>query len=121
MLIIRFHREGKKKSPAYRIVVAESSRPVRGKYLEKLGSYDPKSKAANLNAERISHWLNRGAQVSPTVHNLLVKKGLVKGKKIAKHSKKKGLAAPDLAKREKKVAPTAGSGQVDTAEAPRVE
>ncbi|MBI2582956.1 30S ribosomal protein S16 [Candidatus Azambacteria bacterium] len=107
MLIIRFHREGKKKSPTYRIVVTESSRPAQGKYLEKLGSYNPKSKAAQLNAERILHWLSKGAQVSPTVHNLLVKHGVIQAKKIAKHAKKKG-------KEEVVAAPTPESVSVDT-------
>ena len=78
MLVIRFQRVGRKNDPAFRIVVTEKrSKPKSGE-LEMLGSYHPKTKHTVLKSERILYWISRGAQVSPTVHNLLVKRGLIR-------------------------------------------
>jgi len=82
MLAIRFQRIGRKNDPAFRIVVAERrSRPKSGE-LEILGSYHPKTKETVLKTERILYWLSQGAKPSPTVHNLLVSKGIIQGRKI---------------------------------------
>ena len=82
MLMIRFQRVGRKDDPACRVVVTEKrSKPNSGE-LEILGSYHPKTKATILKGERILYWLSKGAKASPTVHNLLVSKGVVKGDKI---------------------------------------
>ena len=82
MLTIRFQRVGRKNDPAFRVVVGEKrSKPKSGE-LEILGSYHPKTKATILKDERILYWLSKGAKASPTVHNLLVSKGVVKGDKI---------------------------------------
>lgn len=73
MLTIRLARIGKKKKPYYRVVVIESSRARNGRYVENVGTYDPLKKPAEikLNAERIKHWLGRGAQPSDTVRSFL--------------------------------------------------
>ena len=69
--------------PSYRIVVIEHARsPQAGKYLERLGSYDPKSKQRTLSEERIKYWMSVGAQPSATVHNMLVSAGVLNAKKI---------------------------------------
>lgn len=81
MLVIRFQRVGRRNDPAYRIVVAEQRSKPHGIGVETVGSYHPKTKHAILKNERISYWIGKGAQVSDTVHNLLVKKGVVKAKK----------------------------------------
>lgn len=82
MLVIRFQRVGRKNDPAFRVVVTEKrSKPKSGE-LEILGSYHPKTKHTVLKSERILYWMSKGAQISPTVHNLLVKHGIIKGKKI---------------------------------------
>ncbi len=81
MLTIRYQRIGKKNHAQYKIVVAEKSFSVKGKFVESLGSYDPHSKETILKEDRIKHWLEVGAQCSDSVHNLLVSKGLVEGKK----------------------------------------
>ena len=83
MLMIRFQRVGRKNDPAYRIVVVEKRSKPHGGGVELLGSYHPKTKDTIIRAERIAYWMSKGAQISPTVHNLLVKKGVVKDKKIA--------------------------------------
>lgn len=74
---IRLARHGTKKKPFYRIVVADSESPRDGRYLEKVGTYDPLIDPARvtLNSERIQHWMDQGAKPSDTVRNLLKKEG----------------------------------------------
>ena len=81
MLVIRFQRVGRRNDPAYRIVVAERRSKPHSIGVETVGSYHPKTKHAILKNERILYWIGKGAQVSATAHNLLVKKGVVKAKK----------------------------------------
>lgn len=89
MLSIRFTRVGKKKQPSYRLIVVDKHKDPWGKYLELLGNYNPRSKQAVLKAERIKYWLSVGAQASATVHNLLIKQGIISGikKRAVKISK----------------------------------
>lgn len=83
MLMIRFQRVGRTNDPAFRVVVTEKrSKPKSGE-LEIVGSYHPKTKATVLKNERILFWLSRGAKLSDTVHNLLISKGVIHGKKIS--------------------------------------
>jgi small subunit ribosomal protein S16 len=84
MLKIRLQRIGKKHEPVYRVVVGKSQNgPKSGKFIEVLGSYDARSKNQNtLNKERVQHWISMGAQVSDTVHNLLVNEKVIDKKKI---------------------------------------
>ncbi|MBI3627918.1 MAG: 30S ribosomal protein S16 [Candidatus Sungbacteria bacterium] len=77
MLVIRFQRVGRKNDPAFRLVVTEHQNAARGKYLELLGSYHPKTKQTVLKSERIHYWLLKGAQVSDTAHNLLIKHKII--------------------------------------------
>ncbi len=73
MVKIRLQRFGAHKAPKYRIVAADSRSPRDGKFLEILGSYDPKTQPATvkLNVEGIEAWVNKGAQLTVTVKNLL--------------------------------------------------
>lgn len=91
MLMIRLARHGKKKRPFYRIIISEKTKDTSADALEILGTVDPLSKPKNiiLNAERITHWLQHGAVASPTVHNLLVDRGLVTATKIKHMAKTK--------------------------------
>lgn len=83
MLKIRMQRIGRINQPSYRIVVIESARSTKaGKFVERIGSYDPKTKARVLDTERIQYWLKVGAQPTPTVHNMLVSAGILNAKKI---------------------------------------
>jgi len=83
MLKIRMQRTGRINSPSFRIVVIEHARsPKAGNFLEKLGTYNPKTKERNLNAERIKYWLGVGAQASGTMHNMLISAGIIEGKKV---------------------------------------
>ncbi|HNV96847.1 MAG TPA: 30S ribosomal protein S16 [bacterium] len=81
MLSIRFTRIGRKKAPLYRIVIMDKRRDPWGKYIEKLGFYNPRTKETQLDKERISYWLSQGAKCSATVHNLFVKNDLLKAEK----------------------------------------
>lgn len=82
MLVIRFQRIGRRNDPAFRIVLTERrSKPKSGE-IEILGSFHPKTKETLIKAERIAYWLSRGAQPSPRVHNLLVGKKLISGRKM---------------------------------------
>ncbi len=81
MLSIRLQRIGKSKEPHYRVIVTEKSRDPWGKHNEILGTYNPRSKALALKEERVSYWVGVGAQPTATMRNLLIGKGLLKGKK----------------------------------------
>ena len=74
---IRLARHGAKKRPFYRIVVADSEAPRDGKFLEKVGTYNPALDPAevDLKAERIQYWIDKGAIPTDTVRSLLKKEG----------------------------------------------
>ena len=83
MLMIRFQRIGRRNDPAFRIVAIEKARsPQSGNPLELLGTYNPRSKALTLKEERVKEWVSKGAQVSPSLKNLLINKGILTGKKV---------------------------------------
>src|SRR6185436_15727694 len=73
MLVIRFRRIGKKGQPTYRIVVAEHTLPLDGKFTADLGAYNPHTKALTLNKDEAVEWMNKGAQPSNSVAKLLSK------------------------------------------------
>jgi small subunit ribosomal protein S16 len=76
LLKIRLSRVGKKKRPAYRIVVADSRAPRDGANIEIIGHYNPLTEPPTIviNEERATHWLEHGAQPSETVAKLLARK-----------------------------------------------
>lgn len=73
MLVIRLRRVGKKNKPSYRIVVAEHSYPVNGKFTADLGYYNPHTKTVGFEKKEVVEWMNKGAQPSNTVAKLLKK------------------------------------------------
>jgi len=75
MLSIRMTRVGSKKKPYFRVVLSEGRSGLQGDVVENLGTYNPRSKPAqvNINKERIEHWLKRGARPSDSVRTLLSK------------------------------------------------
>lgn len=107
MLTIRLSRTGKKKQASYRFVISEKTKDPWGDSLEILGFYNPRTNPAtvNLKKERISYWLSKGAQVSDTVHNILVDHGVLKTEKRKVVRRKKVVAEekkPEAAKAETK-------------------
>ena len=100
MLRIRLARGGAKKRPYYSIVVADSHSPRDGRFIEKVGTYDPllardDAKRVTLNGEKITAWLAKGAQPTDRVARFLAAQGLAKwepGKNLKKgepHAKAK--------------------------------
>lgn len=79
---IRLRRVGRKKNPMYRIVIAESTSPRDGRFIENIGQYAPRQAEGGLtvNAERAGYWLDVGAQPSDTVRSLLRKAGVLKAR-----------------------------------------
>lgn len=96
MLTIRLSRIGKKNKPLYRLIICEKSRDPWGKSLEILGSYNPHSKELQAKGDRIKYWLSKGAEMSPTVNNLLIGKKIIEGKKVT--ASKPGKKAAEEAK-----------------------
>lgn len=83
MLKIRLQRIGRKNDPHFRLIVTESIlKPKTTQFNEIVGTYNVKAGIFEAKADRINHWISVGAQVSPTVHNLLVSKKIIEGKKI---------------------------------------
>ncbi len=78
MVKIRLRRMGAKKAPFYRVVVADSRYPRDGRFIEELGTYDPRQApaAVNIDLERAQAWIRTGAQPTDTVRALLKKAGL---------------------------------------------
>ncbi len=76
---IRLRRTGAKKQPSYRLVVAESTAPRDGTFLEIVGHYNPLTEPAmvQLKEERVKEWLNRGALPTERVERLLKKEGVI--------------------------------------------
>ena len=64
---IRLRRVGKRNAPAHRIVVVDQRAPRDGKFIENLGTYNPRAKAESVNLERVEYWVSNGAQMSETV------------------------------------------------------
>lgn len=77
MLVIRFNRVGRKNKAQYRIAVQEKNAAPGGRHKAIVGSYDPHSKAITLQADEIKRWIANGAQPSDSVHNLLVREGVI--------------------------------------------
>ena len=93
MVVIRLSRVGKKKQAFYRIVVADSRRPVTAKFIEILGWYNPHTKELNIKNEKLETWFENGAKPSNSVAILLEKNKIklptwVKIKQKNKKSKK---------------------------------
>jgi small subunit ribosomal protein S16 len=84
MIVIRLTRVGKKKQPSYRLVAQDKRKDPWGKALEILGHYNPRTEPKTMvfKADRIQAWLDKGAQPSPSVHNLLVEAKIVAGDKV---------------------------------------
>ena len=87
---IRLQRHGRKAYPFYKIVVADSRAPRDGKFIEKLGTYNPNTEPAtvDLDFERTLHWLHVGAQPSDTVRSILSHEGVLLKKHLLAGVKK---------------------------------
>ena len=117
MLKIRLQRVGRKHEPSFRLVLTDSKNgPKSGKYQEVLGHYDVRhdNKIEQFNVDKIKYWMSNGAQVSETVHNFLVEKKVIAGKKINKLPKKSPIKK-DESKAEGKPTATAAPAAITEA------
>jgi len=122
MLTMRLQRVGKKNQPSYRIVLAEKHRAATKKVVELLGHYNPRTKKFGIkNEERLKYWVSQHVELSPTLRNLLITKGLLTGEKVkAWRPKTKPAPAgevpakagiPESAKQAQPAAPTAAKAE----------
>lgn len=72
-VVIRLSRQGTRNSPFFRVVAADKARPIGGRFLEIVGTYDPKDQKGKgrLKSDRIQHWISKGAIPSATVAQLI--------------------------------------------------
>ena len=118
MLAIRMTRHGAKKRPFFHIVVADSRSPRDGRFIEKLGTYNPllpreHAQRITLNKERIAHWLQVGAQPSDRVARFLAQAEMMKPRARREQTKK---SAP-RAKAQERLKAAAGGGEAKEAPA----
>ena len=117
MLMIRLQRVGRVHEPTFRLVLTDSKNgPKSGRYLEVLGSYDPRkeNKLEQFDIPRIKEWISKGAKLSVTVHNFLVGKKAIEGKKINNLPKKQAIKK-DAPAAEAKAPATASAAPVEAA------
>ncbi|MCD4665847.1 MAG: 30S ribosomal protein S16 [Bacteroidales bacterium] len=90
---IRLQRKGKKAQPFYHIVIADGRAPRDGKYIERIGTYNPLTKPADINLkfDRALYWLQAGAQPTDTVRSILSYKGVLYKNHLLKGIKKGAL------------------------------
>ena len=114
-LAIRLSRGGRKNSPHYSIVVADSRKPRDGRFIEKVGTYNPllekgDERRVTLNGERITYWLGQGAKASDRVATFIGKAGLApmpEQKKSVQKAQPKAKAQERLREKEEKAAAAA--------------
>jgi small subunit ribosomal protein S16 len=83
MLMMRLQRVGRKNDPSYRIVVTDKrTGPKSNKHIDQVGSYNPKTKHFVIKQDEVKTWLSQGVQMSDTVHNLLISRKVIEGKKV---------------------------------------
>ena len=82
MLKIRLARVGKKRAPSYRVVIADARAPRDGRYVEIVGTYNPRTEPSTfeVDADKVRDWLNKGAQPTECVQKLLTAKGIAHNK-----------------------------------------
>ena len=120
-LKIRLARGGAKKRPFYRVVVAEASAPRDGRYVERVGTYNPMvpkdhEQRLTLNGERISFWMSKGAQPTERVHKMLASAGLMSAP-VLRDQPKKSAPGKKRAEREAAAAETAAAAEAQAAQA----
>lgn len=116
MLVIRLQRTGRENLPTYRLVVAEKTRPVKGKFLEILGHYLPARDPSvfEVDTAKVSTWIGKGAMPSDTVARLLKRKGMKDMEKfIKRYPKRRSKSAPP-----EEAAPAPAPTAAPAAEAP---
>ena len=125
-LKIRLARGGSKKHPFYRIVVAEASSPRDGRFVERLGSYDPMvpkdhENRVSLKDERIKFWMSKGAKPTLRVHKILAAAGLLDAPIIREQPIKAAPGKKRLERENEAKEAAEAPAEAPTAEAPAEE
>ena len=123
-LKIRLSRGGSKKRPFYRIVVAEAAAPRDGRYVERVGHYNPMvpkehENRLSVNSDRVKFWMNKGAQPTDRVHKLLALADILMAPEIREQPKKSAVGKK-RAEREAEAAEAAAEAQAEEALAEEV-
>ena len=124
-LAIRLSRGGRKNRPHYSIVVADSRKPRDGRFIEKVGTYNPllekgDERRVTLNGERITYWLGQGAKASDRVATFIGKAGLApmpEQKKSVQKAQPKAKAQERLREKEEEAAKAAAEAPAEDAPA----
>lgn len=116
---IRLSRSGSKKRPYYRIVAADQRAPRDGKFIEKLGSYNPmlpKDHEARLvvDKEKVAAWLSKGAQPTDRLQKLFATLGLCEAPKIVSQPKKSAPKAKAVERMKEKEAKAAAAAEASS-------
>ena len=123
-LKIRLSRGGSKKRPFYRIVVAEAAAPRDGRYVERVGHYNPMvpkehENRLSVNSDRVKFWMNKGAKPTDRVHKLLALADILKAPEIRKQPKKSAVgrkrAEREAEEAEAKAAASAAVAETEAA------
>ena len=123
-LKIRLARGGAKKRPYYRIVVAEASAPRDGRFVERVGSYNPMvpkdhPERLTLDSERAMYWISKGAKPTERVQKMMAQLGLIEAPALREQPKK---SAPDRKRQEREAeAAEAAAAAAEAAEAAAAE
>ena len=123
MVRIRLRRQGAKKQPTYRVVVADQRSPRDGRFIENIGFYDPRADppTIRIKADRALHWLGVGAQPSDAVLRMLKKTGIWQqftGIEFDPEAEAEAVADISEAEAEAEVA---GEAEAEALEAPEAE
>lgn len=116
MLVIRLRRVGKKNKPSYRIVVAEHSFPIDGRFVADLGFYNPHTKTAGIKKDEAIDWMKKGAKPSNTISKILEKEK-VKHSSVVVEKKNKKPKAKSAEPKATAAAPVAETSVEEGAEA----
>jgi len=93
MLVIRLRRTGKKKKPSFRVIVAEKTMPIYGRFVDIVGNVNlqVQPKQININKDKALSWMEKGAKPTQTVSRLMIKTGILKEEDVVKKPDKKRL------------------------------
>ncbi|MCY3739098.1 MAG: 30S ribosomal protein S16 [Gemmatimonadaceae bacterium] len=121
MVKLRLKRMGRRKRPFYRIVATTDNLPRSGHSLQELGTYDPVHARFEVDEEAAVDWLKKGAQMTPTVHDLLRSKGILARWRGFEGVDREGALTTDKPKRRKKLGAAAPAEAEEAPEAAPVE
>ena len=121
--MIRFQRIGRTNDPAFRIAVLEKARSAKsGRVTDLIGTYNPRSKAMTIDADKVKKWIAQGAQPTDSLKNLFITKGILEGKKVNVLPKKSPIKKEEAAAPVAPAAPTEAQVEAEAIpEAPKEE